>query len=207
MSTILIAGIVIFAISSAYFWLFNKKEFNSAFFVSFITLISYVIMYQGMFVIGDGANITWTGWAFDGVVIYWTRWAMYGISCLLLTYEIARQLKLNHKDLYTVLALTPIVMFTGALSSVYAGNPKWVMFGLSSIAFALIGSIYFKAKSPELNRIKLYFLAGWTVFPIVFLLSPEGFGVIGTIISAAIYLALDLFTKIFFYLHRQGLKE
>jgi len=40
---------------------------------------------------------------------------------------------------------------------------------------------------------------GWSVFPIVFFLSPEGYGIIGVGISMIIYLILDIYTKIMFY--------
>jgi hypothetical protein len=49
LSYVFLAGILIFAISSAYFVLSGKNRagLNSAFLVSFVTLISYVLMWQG----------------------------------------------------------------------------------------------------------------------------------------------------------------
>ena len=188
MTTILLAGILIFACSSLYFWLTSKKEFNSAFLVSFITLISYIIMYEGRFLIGDSD----TG-------LYWTRWVFYGLSCALLTHDISKQLNIAKGIQWLAVALTPIVMFTGALASVYSGTYKWIWFVISSVAFLAIAKIYYSTKSAELPRISIYFLFGWSVFPLVFLLSPEGLNIITNPFAGIAYLVLDLFTKIIFY--------
>ena len=97
-----------------------KEGFNSAFLVSFITLISYIVMLQGNFATND---------------LYWTRWFVYGISCPLLCFEISKRLGLNlTKTIFNVF-LTFIVMMTGALSSVSNGNYKLAFFALSIVAF------------------------------------------------------------------------
>lgn len=80
MAAALILGIIIFTISSIYFIIKPKKPFNSAFLVSFVTLISYIVMLQGSFV------------EFD---LYWTRWLFYGISCPLLAFEISKRVGLD----------------------------------------------------------------------------------------------------------------
>jgi sensory rhodopsin len=196
MNSVLILGCIIFLISSIYFWFANKKSFNSAFLVSLITLVSYIIMLEGRFVIGT---------VDEGV--YWTRWLIYGISCALLTYEISKQLNLPSNKAWMATALTPVVMVTGTLSAIYSGVNKWYMFGISTLAFFIIGWIYFSSQSKELNRIKLYFLLGWSVFPVVFLFSPEGLGGISVVLASSIYLILDIFTKTVFYIHYQSLKQ
>ena len=195
MNVVLFTGIVMFACSSLYFWLTSKKEFNSAFLVCFITLISYIIMYEGKFF----GNLD-TG-------SYWTRWVFYGLSCALLTYDISRQLNIAKGIQWLAVVLTPIVMFTGVLASVYSGTYKWVWFVISSIAFLAIAKIYYSTKSAELSRISRYFLFGWSVFPIVFLLSPEGLNIITNSFAGIAYLILDFFTKIIFYLQHSNLQK
>lgn len=51
-STIFIIGMAIFVTSSIYFWFTKKKVkgMNTAFLVSFVTLASYTLMWQGSFV-------------------------------------------------------------------------------------------------------------------------------------------------------------
>jgi len=56
----------IFSLSSIYFYVSKKQsgKLNSAFLVSFVTLASYALMWQGNLV-GSSAS---------GEPIYWTRW-------------------------------------------------------------------------------------------------------------------------------------
>jgi len=55
---VFLVGVLIFAISSVYFWLVGRRKggLNAAFLVSFITLISYVIMWQGNLTVTAGSN-------------------------------------------------------------------------------------------------------------------------------------------------------
>lgn len=188
MSAILTSGIILFTISSIYFIFKPKSGFNSAFFVSFITLISYLIMLEGSFVTNN---------------LYWTRWIGYGISCSLLVYEISKRVGLDIYKQISNIFLTVIVMFTGAFSSVSVNEYKWAFFAISSIAFAKLLYQIYNTKSKNLGSLTPYILFGWCVFPVVFLFSNEGLNLISLEISAAIYLFLDLFTKIIFYLRKK----
>jgi bacteriorhodopsin len=192
MTTILTLGVITFAISSLYFTIKPKEFFNSAFLVSFITLISYLIMLQGGFVTND---------------LYWTRWFIYGISCPLLAFEISKNLGLDlSKRIFNVF-LTIIVMLTGALSSINEGNYKLAFFIISSIAFCILILEFYKTKSKMLKSLTPYIIFGWCVFPLVFILSNEGMiNLIPLQIAAAIYLALDIFTKIIFYINQSTVK-
>lgn len=188
MSTILTLGIFLFTISSIYFILKPKTGFNSAFLVSFITLISYLIMLEGSFVTNN---------------LYWTRWIGYGISCSLLVYEISKRVGLDINKQISNIFLTVIVMFTGALSSVSLNEYKWAFFAISSFAFGKLLYEIYSSKSKNLPLLNPYILFGWCVFPVVFLLSNEGLNLITVETSAIIYLVLDLFTKIVFYLSKK----
>ena len=192
MSLILILGIVVFSIASIYFTLKPKKEFNSAFIVSFVTLISYIIMLQGNFAAND---------------LYWTRWLFYGISCPLLCYEISKKIELPTPKTIFNLFLTFITMITGSLASISLGGYKLAFFGLSCFAFASLVFNFYKTKSRKLMTITPYIAFGWLIFPIVFIFSNEGiFNIIPLPLAAAIYLGLDIFTKIIFYIHHSQVK-
>jgi bacteriorhodopsin len=192
MSSILSIGILIFSLSSIYFTIKSKPGFNSAFLVSFITLVSYIVMLQGKFSVND---------------IYWTRWFVYGISCPLLAFEISKRvgLDLNHK-IFNVF-LTAIVMVTGALASTSAGNYKIAFFVLSCIAFSRLIWSFYQTKSEALKTLTPYII-GWCVFPIIFIFSNEGINnLIAVQNAAAIYLVLDVITKIVFYIHHSNVKQ
>lgn len=188
MNTILILGIITFAISSIYFTLKPKKEFNSAFIVSLVTLISYIVMLQGNFVSND---------------LYWTRWLVYGISCPLLCFEICKKLKIDTQKTTFNLFLTFITMITGALASASAEGFKMAFLGISCLTFANLLTNFYKTKEVALKTLAPYITFGWLVFPVVFVFSNEGlFNLIPLQVAGLIYLGLDIFTKIVFYIRQ-----
>lgn len=184
-------GSFIFAASSFYFLLARKKEFNSAFFVSIITLISYILMYEGSFAAGD---------------IHWTRWLFYSFSCPLLITEFANQLKKSPPEKQSMIYTTVLVMVTGIFSAVFVDEVKWLFFAVSSFLYTYLLITIFTSKSKALNTLQLYIAFGWTMFPAVFLVATEGMALIGNDISQYLYLLLDIFTKIIFYLHLDHVK-
>jgi sensory rhodopsin len=193
---IFLIGLVIFALSSVYFyWMSkNKTGLNAAFLVSFITLISYVLMWQGGITIVTPA----------GEPIYWTRWLFYGASCTLLMVEIAQLKQIQGGKRTQLLYLTAIVMFTGFLAARDLSAVRWVHFVISSVAYILLVLQVLSVKTPGTGWVHTYIYVGWTLFPIVFLLAPTGLGLIGATLANLLYLLLDLYTKIVFniQLHR-----
>jgi bacteriorhodopsin len=115
-------------------------------------------------------------------------------------YSVGKSLKKDSKEITQMIYLTAIVMITGALSSIYTGAFKWAMYVISSISFIVLIYPIVSDKSEISKKISIFIYLGWCIFPVVFLLSPEGFNMIGNTISAGIYLLLDIFTKIIFYM-------
>jgi sensory rhodopsin len=191
LNLVFLVGLVIFALSSIYFYFEGKKNgLNSAFLVSFITLISYMLMWQG--------NITVVTEA--GQPIFWTRWLFYALSCTLLMVEIAKLKGIQGGGLVELLYLTAIVMFTGFLAARDLTAVKWVHFVISCVAYALLVIKVLSGKVAESQWVNSYIFFGWTVFPIVFLLAPTSLGLIGAGLANLLYLALDVYTKIVFYI-------
>lgn len=190
-TTIFILGIGIFSISSVYFFFARKKPkgLNTAFLVSFVTLASYALMWQGSFTAQSSA----------GEPIFWTRWVFYALSCSLLMLEIARAKKITSSGkVAELIFLNVFVMGTGVLASVTTGLGKWIFFLLSSIAYLIQIAVVLKAREKAANWINLYIWLGWTGFPVVFFLAPTGLGLFGATIAMGLYLVLDVFTKIVF---------
>jgi len=190
LNVIFVAGLLIFAVSSAYFYIAgrNKNGLNSAFLVSFITLISYVLMWQGGLTVVTEA----------GQPIFWTRWLFYALSCTLLMVEIAQLKKIQGDGLVELLYLTAIVMFTGFLAARDLSVIRWVHFVISSVAYILLVVKVLSVKASGSEWVSGYIFFGWTVFPIVFLLAPTGLGLIGAAVTNLLYLLLDIYTKIVF---------
>ncbi|MFW6136042.1 MAG: bacteriorhodopsin [Chloroflexota bacterium] len=193
---VFLAGLVIFALSSAYFYVTGKSRdgLNTAFLVSFVTLISYVLMWQG-----DLTVVSRSGQA-----IYWTRWLFYGVSCTLLMVEIARVKGIQGGGLVQLLYLTAIVMFAGFLAARDVTAVRWVHFVISSVAYVLLVARVLSARASGSRWVNSYIFFGWTVFPIVFLLAPTGLGLIGAAVANLLYLVLDLYTKIVFNIQLSG---
>ena len=190
LNLVFVAGLVIFAISSAYFYFVgrNKAGLNSAFLVSFITLISYVLMWQGSLTVVTQA----------GQPIYWTRWLFYALSCTLLMVEIAQLKQIRGGGLVQLLYLTAIVMVTGFLAARDLTAIRWVHFVISSVAYVLLAIKVLSVKTAKSGWVNTYIFFGWTVFPIVFLLAPTGLGLLGAGVANLLYLLLDIYTKIVF---------
>ncbi len=192
-NTIFLVGLILFAISSGYFYFAKKKpnKINSAFLVSFVTLTSYVLMLQGNFVTE----------APNGQPIYWTRWLFYAISCSLLMLEISRVKQITSKEkISEIIFLNVVVMLTGLLAAISTDIWKWAFFVLSSIAYLIQISMLLRITNKESNWVNTYIYLGWSVFPIVFLLAPTGLAIINSTLAMALYLVLDLYTKIIFNL-------
>lgn len=190
LNAVFVIGIVVFALSSVYFYFTGTRKvgLNSAFLVSFVTLISYVLLWQ--------REVTVTSAA--GQLIFPTRWLFYGVSCTLLMYEIARLKKLGGGELVQILYLTAIVMLTGFLAAHEVTAVRWIHFVISSVAYLLLVVKILSVRTAESGWVSSYIYFGWTVFPIVFFFAPTGFGLIGAGVANLLYLLLDLFTKIIF---------
>ena len=197
METILIAGILIFLLSSVFFLLTYRRAFNTAALVSLVTIASYIVMLEGTFATVSA----------DGEAVLYTRWLFYALSCSLLMYEIGRSLKFSKEEIATIIYLINIVMITGALSAVFTEGYMLAMFAVSTIAYAVLVYKLFKAKSKNRNFVLRYIAFGWTIFPIVFIVAPEGYGLITAAAAAGAYLLLDILTKIVFYIDGDGSKS
>jgi sensory rhodopsin len=191
-NTIFIAGLVIFALSSLYFLMTKKNSgINSAFLVSFVTLVSYVLMWDGSFVAQSSS----------GEPIFWTRWLFYALSCSLLMLEIAKVKGIKSTSkVAELIFLNVIVMGVGFLAAITSGLAKWMFFGLSSIAYLIQIAAVLKIKEPSSKWINAYIYFGWSIFPLVFFLAPTGIEVFGAAVAMGFYLVLDIYTKIVFNL-------
>lgn len=189
-NTIFFIGALLFAGASAYFWLVNdNKEFNSPLLVTGITTLSYLVMLEGSL----ATQLT------DGAVIHWTRWVGYALSCPLLFYTVASGIT-SIKRRVTLSALMSLVMLAGAFAAVWTGWLFWAGFVFSSFLLAVsLITLYERSDGRYLQPMHKYIWFGWVVFPVVFLLGPSGLYIGSVGIAALLYLLLDIYTKIIFY--------
>jgi len=199
-------GAMVFALSSLLFaYIETKKQnikqiFRSHMYVSFITTISYVIMALAL--------ATLVGQS--GEVIFWTRWLFYMGSCSILTVDIAHYMLKSNIKKTEIAILTSLTMFCGFLASITLNNYSWLFFALSTVAYiGMLLTLFTKTNENKKssNSIMWYVLITWSLFPIVWILSPTGLGLITTLEEAILYFVLDLITKIAFGLYITKLKR
>ncbi|HDR73074.1 MAG TPA: hypothetical protein ENN85_04080 [Methanoculleus sp.] len=184
-------GAMIFAASSVVFLVGGTKKlnFDTEFFISFITSMSYVVMSLAIA----------TTVALGGGTIYWSRWLFYMAACPLLMYDVVRISTGSTREYPVFALLTCLTMFNGFLASFVVSSSRWIFFLFGSAAF--IGLLYMVSRGQK-NRasktLKPFVYIGWSLFPVVFLLAPTGFGIFDAPVTAFLYLLLDLVTKLWF---------
>jgi sensory rhodopsin len=187
----------IFGIATALFTVLSLRSTSDDFLsfvdilVAFITTISYVLMALGFLVVTSGI----------GEPVYWSRWLFYMGSCSLLTISVAVVLKQTKPILLTKIPiLTMLVMFCGFLAAFVTSIERWWFFAFSSIAYiALLITLFKDAPQGGMNsQLKWFIVIFWSLFPVVFVLAPTGFGLISTFYAVIAYGALDVITKIIY---------
>ncbi|MFX0077703.1 MAG: bacteriorhodopsin [Candidatus Hermodarchaeota archaeon] len=159
--------------------------------VAFVTTISYVLMALGFLTVTS----------IFGESIYWSRWLFYMASCSLLTVSVAVIVRHTQPvTLAKIPILTMLVMFCGFLAAFITGIERWWFFAFSSIAYiALLITLFKGAPREGINSQLMWFIIiFWSLFPIVFLFAPTGFGLITTFIATILYAALDVITKLIY---------
>ena len=191
-------GAAVFGIAAILFGVLNSKKqerkFNVELFVSFITSISYIVMALGY------ATVV----APNSELIYWSRWLFYTASCILLTTDIAHLKGVSNSKIAEIAVYTGLTMFAGFLASYFITIDRWWFFGFSSIAYlALLFELNRGARDslPQMPKILLFVTITWTLFPVVWILAPTGFGFIDAFITSILYLGIDLITKTLFGLY------
>lgn len=194
---VFLASLVLMGLSTLYFFVKrDEAKYNrSALAVTATTTIASLVLYAGAIWVGDLSPF---------------RWLFYIVSCSILMMTIMKVLSVKKENHIPVLVLNGLVMFTGSIASFMRAYQE------AMLVFFLAGGLFFvlqlillaenKAKKSVSKMVWMYILAGWCVFPIVFLLSPEAVYIINASVAAVLYLILDLFTKVGFYMHLSKLK-
>lgn len=198
---IFIVGFVLMFFFALWFFINRDRSehYTTAFLVGAITALSYAVLLEGSI----------TSMSASGGLVYYTRWFFYIASCSFLMVTITKFLGVKKKSVLPILILNGLVMLSGGIAAVVLGPVKWIIFALGVIFFiAQISLLYERIASKVKSKLVLYYiLFGWALFPVVFVFAPEGFGLINNFIAATLFLLLDIFTKIIFYLHLTSLPE
>ena len=189
MTSAAIAGMVLFALSSVYFSVTRKREFDTAVLVSIVTLLSYVLLLEGSFVTLSP----------DGQTKYFPRWIFYGISHSLIAYQMARLLGKSRDERAFLLFLSAMAMGIFAFASHFQGEWMAVFFVLATVLQLGFVRSMLKTVAEYRGVVANYLWLAWSAFPVVFLISPEGIAAVSAALAMWLFLLSDLVTKIVFY--------
>lgn len=184
-------------------WFFAKKEetpnYRVASIVASVTSLSYLLMLSGQAVILNSS----------GETVYFTRWFFYIASCSLLMVTMANVLKTKKDNVLPVLMLNGLVMLSGAIAAFLESPMKWVVFGLGCVFFIKQIVLLFEGESNKKikDKVGFFIFFGWSLFPVIFILAPEGIGIVNNLTAAILYLGLDVLTKIIFYFQLDKIKK
>ena len=191
--TVFLAGFILFLFAAIWFFVNRNRSvyYRYASIVVSITTLAYSVLLSGGFVAQSASGLT----------VYYTRWLFYIVSCSLLMITISKELKMKQSNLMPVLILNGLVMMTGAVAAVIDQPMKWIIFSLGCLFFTAQLVLLFEqsAFNPKTTLLRNYIMFGWAMFPLVFILAPEGLGVLNNALAAVLYLVLDLYAKVFFY--------
>jgi sensory rhodopsin len=188
--TFLTIGALIMTMSFLYFTFSNRPFGIVASLVSGATALSYLIMIDGSLAVELSTG-----------TVHYTRWLFYIISCTLLMTTFMKLLGSEKQHTTPILMLNGLVMLSGAYAAYSETQLAITIFAFGSL-FYLVQLLYLgKGSGDTASKLALrYIFTGWTLFPVVFLLAPDGLGIINFSIATLLYLLLDIYTKIIFYL-------
>lgn len=181
----------------------NRAEivYQLTFFISIIAAVLYLFLASGYGAIDDGEG--------PGTRTVWIRYVTWMLSTplliLLLTY-------LGRSKLTTTTALlgsNALMIATGFLATLVSDSSKYTFYILSCGAYLAIVYLLVRAyrqeakaaypdKGGAFDRLVGVHVVLWTLYPLVWILSPEGWGVFGSTMEASLFTILDLLSKVGF---------
>lgn len=175
--------------------------YQLTFFVSIIATVLYLVLANGYGAVDDGEG--------PGTRTVWVRYVTWILSTplliLVLTY-------LGRSRLTTTTALlgaNTLMIATGFLATIVSDSGKYTFYVLSCGAFLAVVYLLVrpyrqeaKAAYPDqggaFDRLVGVHLVLWVLYPIVWILSPEGWGLYGSTMEASLFTILDLLSKVGF---------
>jgi len=161
-------------------------------FITTVAATCYLAMAQGL---GQAGNVQ---------VVRYLDWV---ITTPLLLYTLVTLLVPSLPTsilLVAVLFIDVYMIVTGLVAALEPGDARWGWFALSGLALVvltalLFGPIYKYARRSKMlgsyRMLATYLVAIWFVYPVVWILSPVGVGVISSDLETVLYLVLDVLAK------------
>lgn len=181
----------------------NRAEvlYQLTFFVCIIATVLYLGLASGYGVIEGGEG--------PGTRTVWLRYVTWIFSTPLLILVFTY---LGRSQLTTMTALlgsNTLMIATGFLATIASDSSKYTFYILSTgtylaIVYLLVVPFRQEAKAAYPGKIGAFdrligaHVVLWTLYPIVWILSPEGWGLFGGTMEASLFTILDLLSKVGF---------
>jgi bacteriorhodopsin len=182
--------------------MFTFDAITYATLVFFLNTVLYAVLLMGQGVV----------YRYDiSLCIPWVRWAVYAVSCSMLAYKIALFQRMVSSVRVVFVGMITATMLFGLFSvlSVHVETNRWIWFGIGFAPYLIAILVLFVFIDPcnylasqggvfLMFRIPVFVLVFWSLYPLPFVLGPTLTYTISSAGEAWFYLALDLFTKVFF---------
>lgn len=137
------------------------------------------------------------------------RYADWTLSTPIITYYLAMLAGTRIRTRIAAVAANVLMVLTGYVAAVTTGTGKWIFFALASLFF--VGLLYFYlstfdraiGENPETSQalfrsLRDLTVSVWSLYPIVFLLGPNGVGLLQVADHDLTIVFLDLTAKVGF---------
>ncbi|CAN5837197.1 bacteriorhodopsin [soil metagenome] len=179
----------------------SEKLYQLNFFICLIASALYLVMATGY-----GAVANAEGY---GTRTVWVRYVTWGLSTPLLVLVLTTLGRSRLPIITALLGADVFMIATGLIATLVAEPFNYVWYQVSTGAYLAIAYLLlipyrrqaettYPGKSDAFDRIVTVHLTLWTLYPIVWILSAEGFGFIGSTFEAVCYTVLDVVAKVGF---------
>lgn len=197
-----ITMIVVSCLQLAFFW-YQRQHKNCGWEVVYVTAVEPLTYFLG--IVFPEARV---GLA-NGSSIYFLRYAGWLCTCpvlLILLTNLPRGKFKRPQDTLTALVANQLMIVFGVAAIFYTGAAKAILFILGVMAGALVAKtalntfLNASASFPDHAKTTLWlaaaaFFVGWLVFPVMWLVGPEGYGSVEFGISQLVHAFGDLISK------------
>lgn len=197
-----VVGLALGTIPSLWYLVFdpdNRRYYGVLAAITGIAAVAYVAMALGIGSVDAPGDAVW----------YAPRYVDWLLTTPLLLLYLAMLAKPGRRPLVALVALDVVVIVAGAAAVLTAGPLSWGLFAIAGVAY--LGIVYLlietlpTAATFASERVAIVFtklrnltVVLWTIYPVVWLLAPQGLGwlTFGTEMMVVVY--LDFLTKVAF---------
>jgi bacteriorhodopsin len=144
----------------------------------------------------------------DEQLVFWARYADWLVTTPLLLFDLALFAGADRETIATLVGLDVYMIVTGAIGAFSKAPTEryiwWLVstgafLGVLYVVFARLGAdASARGVASEFSTLRNLLVGLWCVYPVLWLVGPEGLGVVPLGVETVVYAALDLTAKVGF---------